>query len=373
MLYFDHNATSPLIPAAREAWLSAVERFPANPSSPHRWGARAAHALDQARVTAAGFLGCSPGDLVWTAGATESANALFHHLSTRSDGIALISGIEHPCIRASARRWFGPRVEEIPVSTAGLVDLDWLEFRLNSGGVACVAVMAANNETGVLQPWQAAGSMARSRSVPFVCDAVQWLGKMPAKGVGECDFVVGSAHKFGGPVGVGLMKVPKGFVPLIHGGPQEEGRRAGTENVPGVLAMMAAWEAREPLASAPALGERVAWRDRFLDWLLTSYPECRIVGTGAERLWNTASVLMPPHADCRRRWIVQLDRAGVAASTGSACSSGKEQASHVLLAMGCPENETDRMIRFSAGWDTRETDWESLAQKIVEAGNRLVG
>ena len=176
MLYFDHNATSPLIPAAREAWLSAVDRFPANPSSPHRWGARAAHALDQARVTAAGFLQCAPGDVVWTGGATEAANALFHHLSARFSGIALISGIEHPCIRASARRWFGSRVEEIPVLASGVVDLNWLESRLNSGGVACVGVMAANNETGVLQPWHAACTLARNRSVPFVCDAVQWIG-----------------------------------------------------------------------------------------------------------------------------------------------------------------------------------------------------
>lgn len=373
MLYFDHNATSPLIPAARDAWLSAVERFPANPSSPHRWGGRAAHALDQARVTAARFLQCTPGELVWTAGATESANAIFHHLSGQSTGIALISGIEHPCILASARRWFGTRIERIPVLSSGRVDMDWLESRVSSGGLACIAVMAANNETGVLQPWQAVSSLALRASVPMVCDAVQWLGKLPAKGLGECSYVIGSAHKFGGPVGVGFMKVPRGFAPLIQGGPQEEGRRAGTENVPGVLAMLAAWESREALGASSQIAERLAWRDHFLEWLVKWYPECRVVGAGSERLWNTGSILMPPQADCRRRWIVQLDRVGVAASTGSACSSGKEQPSPVLLAMGYPMGETDRMIRFSSGWETCEADWRLLAEKVMEAANRLKG
>jgi len=147
---------------------------------------------------------------------------------------------------------------------------------------------------------------------------------------------------------------------------------AGTENVAGVLAMMAAWESRERCMNGAARSERQSWRDQFLGWLVQSYPDCRIVGESADRLWNTVSVLMPAQVDCRRRWIVQLDRAGIAASTGSACSSGKEQPSHVLLAMGVPELETDRMIRFSSGWETTEADWLALREGIREAGNRLV-
>lgn len=380
--YFDHNATHPLSAAARAAWLDAVERFPANPSSPHRWGARASAALEEAREKLARWLGCLPDELAWTSGATEANNAVFQHLGAGSEGTVLVSAVEHPSVRAPARRWLTGRSGTIPVSASGKVDANWVRDRVRRGGVAAVVVMAANNETGVLQPWQALQELCRESKVAFVCDAAQWLGRMPEKGLGAADFLTASAHKFGGPQGVGVMKCPAGFSPLLVGGPQEDGRRAGTENVPGVLAMVAALEERRAslVSKDEGLAEpvqaRLAWRDRFTDELKAAVPGVRIVGEGASRLWNTVSVLMPEVADCRRRWVARLDKLGFAVSTGSACASGKEQPSHVLAAMGYRPDESDRMLRISAGWDTSWEDWAALLSALrqtaaefgVEAG-----
>jgi cysteine desulfurase len=240
MLYFDHNATSPLSPAAREAWIAAADRYIGNPSSPHRLGTRADAALAEARTKLAGWIGCEPCDIVWTSGATESNNAALHHAASGGDGDAWISAIEHPCVLEAARRHFSGRHRTIPVTADGVTALDWLAKQLSSGRPALVAVMAANNETGVIQPWREALAMCRGHGVPMLCDAAQWIGKLPAAGLGACDFVSGCAHKFGGPQGVGFLKVPSGFRAMIVGGPQEEGRRAGTENVAGVLSMIAA-------------------------------------------------------------------------------------------------------------------------------------
>jgi len=370
--YFDHNATHPVSAAARTAWIDAVERFPANPSSPHRLGARADAALRGAREQLAGWLGCSPFDLVWTSGATESNNAVLHQLAQSGDGDVWLSGIEHPCVLAAARRWLPGRHRFIPVTREGVVEWDWLTEAVRRNPPQAIAVMAANNETGVQQPWEAIRELARRHGVAFFCDAAQWLGRLPAQGLGGCDFVTGCAHKFGGPPGVGFLKCPPGFQPLIVGGPQEDGRRAGTENVPGVLSMIAALAERE---AATARGEGVlrgAWRDAFIADLQRALPAVVVVGQAAPRLWNTVAVLMPAAADCRRRWVVKLDKLGFAVSTGSACASGKEQPSHVLAAMGFRAEESDRMLRFSAGWETGPEDWSQLLEAIRLTARELL-
>lgn len=367
MRYFDHNATAPLSPSARAAWLEAVERFPANPSSPHRLGARAEAALNEARAVAAERLGCLPFDLVWTSGATEAANAVFHHAARTGDGEAWVSAIEHPCVLAAARRWFGPRVRLLPVTPAGVLDLDQLADSLRRGRPALVAVMAANNETGVLQPWREVLRLCRAHGVPLACDAAQWVGRLPATGLGECDFVIGSGHKFGGPPGVGFLKVPRGFQPLLVGGPQEGGRRAGTENLPGILALVARWRECERRLAAGEVASRERRRDEFIAALRATLPGVTVLGETAPRLWNTVAALMPPVPDGRRRWVVQLDKLGFAVSTGSACASGKEQPSHVLRAMGVPPEAADRMLRFSAGWETTAEDWAALGAGIQQA------
>jgi cysteine desulfurase len=230
--------------------------------------------------------------------------------------------------------------------------------------------MAANNETGVIQPWREALDLCRKFEIPFACDASQWIGKLPSGGLGESNFVTGCAHKFGGPVGVGFIKVPAVFRSLLIGGEQEDGRRAGTENVASVLAMVAAWRYRDGQIASGEHKARERWRDNFLKTIAHELPERHVLGDAAPRLWNTAAVLMPPIVDCRRRWVVMLDKKGFAVSTGSACASGKENPSHVLTAMGL-ESAGDRMLRFSAGWETTERDWEGLAAAVIDCHKQI--
>src|SRR3989475_9379697 len=319
MIYFDHNATTPMLPEARQAWLDASEKFIGNPSSPHRVGSRADAAITEARQRLAEFLGCDPLDIVWTSGATEANNTVLHHFARALplDTEVWVSAIEHPCVMASTKHYFPKRHRLIPVTRGGSVDLNWLTEEIAHARPGLVAIMAANNETGVLQPWREALAICKQWAVPFFCDAAQWIGKLPADGLGECDFVSGAAHKFGGPKGVGFLKCPaKGRVePLLRGGPQEEGRRAGTENVAGILSMLAALEARQSalaveiqptpdssqegsrrpragFAGSPpgrsqgwvravsadrsvqsaAVQERLVWRDAFIERMLKALP-----------------------------------------------------------------------------------------------------
>lgn len=371
VLYFDHNATHPLCDEAREAWLRATRDFIGNPASAHRLGARAEAALEQARERLAGWLGCAAREIVWTGGATEAANAALHHAAQTSDGAALISSLEHPCVQAAARKYFAGRCETIPAARAGVIDLAWLAKRLEHKLPALVAVMAANNETGVLQPWTEALALCRERGVPLFCDAAQWVGKLPAAGLGAADFVSGCAHKCGGPQGVGFLKVPARFQPLLVGGPQEDGRRAGTANVAGVLAMTAAFAAREAALAKDSAAALLVQRAVFETQLAAAVPGATILGAGADRLWNTVSAMMPEIADCRQRWVVKLDKLGFAVSTGSACASGQEAPSQVLTAMGFNPAEASRVLRFSGGWETRAEDWSRLLEGVARAHAEL--
>ena len=370
--YFDHNATAPLHPAARRAWLAAAEEFIGNPSSPHRVGNRADAALEAARARLAGMLSCQPHEVVWTSGATEANNQVLHHFANTlpSDTPICVSAVEHPSVTESAAHYFGDRVRLIPVDRAGLVDLNWLDEELVKRRPGLVAVMAANNVTGVIQPWEQLAQLCRRAEVPYFCDAVQWLGKESSSGVGNCDYVTGCAHKVGGPRGIGFLKCPPNgpFKPLMFGGPQEENRRAGTENVAGALALVATLEARESLLSECEARRQL--RDRFIQRLTAELPDIEIIGWSARRLWNTVAAMMP-EVDCRQRWVVKLDKLGAVVSTGSACSSGKEEPSPVLLAMGYAPGHAGRVLRFSSGWETTETDWEALLVTIKQAAREL--
>jgi cysteine desulfurase len=367
VIYFDHNASSPLLPQARAAWLEAEDRYPGNASSPHRLGSRAEGALEDARQRLAQILGASALDIVWTSGATEACNTVLHHVAATiaaTDRVWL-SAIEHPAVLDSARHYFGDRLDLIPVANNGTIDFDWLERHIVSRRPALVAVMAANNETGVLQPWERVQQFCATQGVTFFCDATQWCGRLAARGLGACDFVAGSAHKFGGPRGTGFLKCPRGeaLVPLLRGGKQQHTRRAGTENVSGVLAMIAALDWCEMQIASGAVAVRTNWRRQFERELLTALPTVRVNGAGVDRLWNTVSVIMP-EADCRQRWVVKLDKAGFAVSTGSACASGSEQPSHVVTAMGLSASEAGRALRFSGGWLTTQTEWNQLLQAL---------
>jgi len=390
MLYFDHNATSPLLPVARAAWLEATDQFPGNPSSQHRLGARADRALEDARQRLATILGCAAPDLVWTSGATESCNAVLCHAAATAEAAGgaaarvCVSALEHPAVRESAARAFGGRVDLIPATRDGTADLGWLADHLGRARPALVALMAANNETGVLQPWREAQAMCAARGVPFFCDATQWCGRLAAAGLGGCDFMAGSAHKFGGPRGLGFLKVPAAvaFTPWLVGGKQEAQRRAGTENVPAAVAAVAALAWCEAHLAAGGAEARTAVRTRFEQQLAAALPGLRINGTvtptpgGPARLWNTVSVIVPDAgdaADCRVRWVVKLDKAGFAVSTGSACASGSEAPSPVLTAMGLTAAEAARALRFSAGWLTPESAWDELAAALINLHRELAG
>jgi len=292
---------------------------------------------------------------------------VLHHFARTLDPKAEVwsSAIEHPCVIQAAQHYFPRRRRLVPVTPDGIIDLDWLTVELSETRPGLVAVMAANNVTGVLQPWREALAICRQYKVPFFCDAVQWLGKISAKGLGDCDFVSGCAHKFGGPRGIGFLKCPsKGhFQPLIFGGPQEEGRRAGTENVAGALSFVAALEAREHAMQSGEAKPRVGWREDFETQLLEAAPGTIIVGKGKKRLWNTVAALMPDVA-AQARWVVKLDKLGFAVSTGSACSTGKEEPSHVLCAMSLKPAEATRVLRFSSGWETTPDEWTALAEAV---------
>lgn len=363
MVYFDHNATAPMSAAAQAAWLRAAAEFPANPSSPHRLGQRAEAALEDARQRLARLLGCSPLELIWTSGATEAANTVLHHFARRlaPETEICLSAIEHPCVLAPARKYFGRRLHLIPVSSEGVVDLDWLVRHLADARPGLVGLMAANNETGVLQLWRELLEFGRDRAVPSFIDATQWLGRLPAAGLGAADFVIGSGHKVGGPKGIGFLKCPRGtrLEPLLCGGPQQEGRRAGTENVAGVLAMVAALEEREAALARGELQPKVLQRTVFEAQLLEALPGATLVGAQVPRLWNTCLVVTPA-LECRARWVVKLDKLGFAVSTGSACASGHEAPSHVLTAMGLSQAEAGRAVRISSGWETTAADWQGV-------------
>lgn len=373
MIYLDHNATAPLCAPAREAWLGAHESVFANPSSLHRPGQRAERALDSAREELAAHLGAHAADLVWTSGATEAANAVLAHLSRQTSSAIAVSAIEHPCILEAAERFFEGRLKIIPVDGNGVVQIAGLQSMLSSESIGAVAVMAANNETGSLQPWREIQQICARSGVPFVCDATQWIGRLPGTEIGRCDYVFASGHKFGAPVGVGFLKLPgnaggKHFHSFLLGGPQEDARRAGTQNVAAAMAFVAALRHRaRNMDSIPA---RLAFRARIESRLRESIGSLRIIAESAERLWNTITILAPAAADCRQRWVVRLDAAGVAASSGSACSSGKEKPSHVLAAMGLADC-ADRVVRLSGGWETTEDEWGRAVEACIATHRKL--
>ena len=344
--YFDHNATTPLCEAAKAAWISASEAHWLNPSSPYRSAAAVKVRYEAARESLARHFGVSPERVIFTSGATESNNAVIRYwaCSLPSDACVGINPTEHPSVIEAAKALLGSRVVWLPLSKGGVVDMDTLRGRIESGTLAAVSVMAANNETGVIQPWQAIANLCAEAQIPYHCDAAQWVGKLPVEGLSACAYVTACGHKFGGPKGVGFMLLPEGVVDfrLLDGGEQEAAHRAGTEDVAGVFAMSAALENSRP-------GKAEA-RDAFIEQIVQVIPGVAFIGAGTDRLWNTVSMSMPRYQSVR--WIRALEKAGFLLSAGSACSTGKTGASEVLLAMGVDAAIAGRVLRISAGADT---------------------
>jgi len=368
--FFDHNATTPLTPVAREAWLRAQDEAWQNPSSPYRAAAQVKIRLDAAREKLAILLGGRAEDYVFTSGATEAANLVLAHWARvlPSEAVIAVNPTEHPCVREAAVHYFRGRIRWLEVSRDGLVTVETVKAA--AGNAGAVAVMAANNETGVIQPWAEIAKACAHAGVPYLCDASQWLGKLPAGGLGDAGFVIGAAHKFGGPKGTGFLKLgtqAEGLRGQMGGG-QERGHRGGTEDFPAIASMTAALAEAEQKRVFQET-ERVRWRADFERTVVASVPGVRVIAAGADRLWNTVALLMP-FAD-NTRWVARLDKRGFQVSTGSACATGKAGPSHVLAAMGLTGEEAKRAVRVSAGWETTEADWRALAGALGETAAEL--
>lgn len=358
--YFDHNATTPLAPEARSAWLEVADGHWMNPSSPYRNAAAVKVRLESAREELADLFGVESGRVVFCSGATEANNAVFQNWAAvlPNDASIAVSPTEHPSVIEAAKALFKERVVWLSVDACGRVDLQVLDELLKEGKVAAVSVMAANNETGVLQPWRLIADRCKEAGVAYHCDASQWVGKMPLSGLEECSIVTACAHKFGGPKGIGFLILPNtdNAFHLFFGGEQESGRRAGTEDVAGVMSMMAALNAARPHACAA--------RDHFIADVCERIDGTEVVGENADRLWNTVSLILPDFQSVR--WIRALEKAGFLVSSGSACSSGSANVSHVLLAMGIDAVKAGRVLRVSSGHGTTLEDWQALAASLSE-------
>jgi len=345
--YLESNATSPLRPAAFDAMVEALQAG-GNPSSVHRSGRTARARVDAARRQVATLIGARPTEVVFTSGGTEANNSALVGAGRKR---VLVSAVEHDSVLKAARG-----MEIMPVDGNGIIDLGVLEKSLaGSAEPALVSVMFANNETGVLQPIADVVRVAHAAGALVHCDAVQGAGKVPVdlRGLGV-DYLSLSAHKLGGPAGVGALIVRNGapFVPDRLGGGQEFNRRAGTENLAGISGFgAAASEANSGLATTE-------WRNRLETALLEIAPAARVHGAGADRLPNTTCISMPGvRAETQ---VMALDLAGICVSAGAACSSGKVTRSAVLLAMGVEPAEAETALRISFGWNTVSEDIERL-------------
>ncbi|PSC05784.1 cysteine desulfurase [Alsobacter soli] len=362
--YLDHNATSDLRPEAREAMLAALDAG-GNASSVHAEGRAARGRIEAAREEVAALAGCAASRIVFTSGGTE-ANVLALTPFVERCGERqvldrlLTTAVEHPCVLEGAR-FPSDRIERIPVTADGVVDLAWLGQRLatatTAGERVMASVQAANNETGVVQPVRAAADLVHVHDGVLHCDAVQALGKTGfSVAASGADLVALSAHKIGGPQGVGALVVSGGLHiadRVLRGGGQERGARAGTENGPGVAGFGAAAKATREAGEAER-GRIRALRDRLEIELLTIAPEAVIFGGAVERLPNTTLFALPGlRAETA---LIAFDLEGVALSSGSACSSGKVKRSHVLEAMGVSPDLCSGAIRVSLGWSTEEAD-----------------
>lgn len=349
--YLDHNATSPLRPEARAAMVAALDRF-GNPSSVHGEGRAAREIVEDARERVAGIFGVEPFSVYFTCGGTEAANWL---LQPRGDETLAHTAVEHPCV-LSGHRFETAHVRAVPVLKDGIVDLDALGASLSAGSIA--AVQAANNETGVTQPIRAVAQVAHAKGALLVCDAVQAVGRLPLSDLKEVDALFFSAHKFGGPKGAGaaIFLNPQFMpAPLLKGGGQERRQRSGTENVPGIAGLAAALEvADEEQASFAARAE--ALRRQLESGLRAIALDAVIFAEGAKRLPNTTCFAIPGKS--AEFCLIAFDLEGVAVSSGSACSSGKVERSHVLAAMGVPAELSRGAVRVSTGWTTTEADIE---------------
>jgi len=367
--YLDFNATCPPVKAALDAVAQAATAAPGNPSSLH-WAGRAARRIvDDARDKLAKYVGCESGSIVFTSGGTESDNIAIHSvLASAQSGRVVCTAIEHPAVLKPLQYKAAQGLDVVYVrpDKNGVVTAENMIAAIDNDTLL-VCMMLVNNESGAIQPVHEVAEYCRSRGIPVLVDAVQALGKIPVNFQQlDVDFMSLSAHKIGGIKGVGALLVRRGIklLELTPGGGQERGRRSGTENVPGIAAF------------AAALGEInftsfASIRDVFEEQLKAQIPEVRILSENTSRVANTSLIVLPGMDG--ETLLMQLDLAGFAVASGSACSSGKREPSHVLMSMGMNESMARSSIRISFGPGNSIEDAKALVAALVNSRNRLKG
>jgi cysteine desulfurase len=372
--YLDYNATAPLRPRAREAMLAALDKL-GNPSSIHAEGRAARGLLEGARGKIAAGVGTAARNLVFTSGATEAANfALTPHLRAGRDSapfdLLLLSAGEHPCV-LKGHRFPAEAALTLPLTADGQLSLAALEaaLRAHAGRRIMLALQAANNETGVIQPIAEAARLIHAAGGLLVCDATQAVGRCNATfSTLGADVLLFSSHKLGGPVGAGALAFAREGLhideTILRGGGQEGGRRAGTENIAAAVGFASAFETATGESDEPS--RLAGLRDEAERRIAAILPEARFLGMSAPRLPNTSAFAAPGIA--AHTLAMALDLEGVAASSGSACSSGKPRASHVAEAMGLNEAA---MLRISLGWRSSAEDVELFGIALARVVDRI--
>ncbi len=373
-VYLDYNATTPVVPQAIAAANDAMAHV-GNPSSVHAAGRRARAVLEDARRNIAEFAGVESSQVVFTSGGTE-ANAMVI-LGSAAAGLinrVIVLAIEHDSVLASAKlaaERYGIAFDIAPVLPSGVIDLEALERMLKSSSVpGLVSIMAANNETGVLQPIDEAAKLAHAHGALFHTDAAQACGRVPF-GAGDFDFTTIVAHKLGGMAGAAalIIRGDRDPAPLWGGGKQESARRSGTESLTAIAAFgAAAAEAKQRLELNADLA---SWRDAMEERLKAAVPGIKVFGAGSPRLPQTSCIGLP--STLAETQVIALDLAGFQVSAGSACSSGKVQQSHVLTAMGMSEAEARCAIRVSFGWNTKDADLHQFTDVWTQQLMRSAG
>ena len=372
-VYLDHNATTPLDPRVVEVMQPYLSESFGNASSNHYHGRRAKQALEEARALAARMIGAQPDEVIFTSGGTESDNSALRGIAyQKRRGHIIASSIEHHAVLRTCNALAGDgfTVTFLPVDSRGVVDPDEVRRSIR-GDTILISVMYANNETGVIEPIPEIGLIAREHGIPFHCDAVQAMGKIPVDVDSlHADLLSLSAHKIYGPKGTGALFVKEGMTlsPLITGGHHEKGLRAGTENVPAIVGFARALEI--------AVDELDIYRTRVLHLrnlleskLLTGMEGVTLHSAGAERL---------PHTSCMgfasveaESILLHLDLKGIAASSGSACTTGEPEPSHVLTAMGVSPEIAQGTIRFSLGRQNTEEEIDYTGEVLKAEVNQL--
>jgi cysteine desulfurase len=363
-VYFDHNATSPVALEVLSSFTAAVAEVYGNASSIHYFGQSAKQRLEGARRQVAARLGCTAQEVVFTSGGTESDNLAIFGIARRHLGCHVVTTkIEHPAVLNACARLEreGAAVTYLPVGRDGIVSPDDVRSAIRPS-TALITIMHANNETGTLQPVAEIGAIARDAGVIFHSDAVQTAGRLPLRvadlGV---DLLSVSGHKFGAPKGTGALYVKKGVAiePLLYGGHHERDRRAGTENVPGAVALGAAASLRTDWNEVASL------RDRLERGILERIPQSRVNGSQVHRLPNTTNICFEGIEG--EAMVIALDLGGYAVSSGSACSSGAVEPSHVLLALGLSREDARSSVRFSLGPGNTVDEVDGLIEAVQES------